>query len=170
MVPKVDFFSTFGTCIGTFWLISNGESLLVMSRFLQFVNHCDGIIFHGDMALAIGIYDEVVLAKTELACSFSRFQRTSRGEENPVDVMLVHQGVKLPMLIIDNVKLLIFFCDIVTSSVTNSVIVLSKMVTELFLFLIFNFIFPFTFCVILCDSLAYGERRMNVTVSSYFKK
>ena len=108
VVPKVDFFSTFGTCIGTFWLISNGESLLVMSSFLQLVNHCNGIIFYGDMALAIGIYDEVVLAKTELACSFSRFQRTSRGEENPVDVMLVHQGVKLPMLIIDNVKLLIF--------------------------------------------------------------
>ena len=52
-------------------LIADGETLLMVGRLLQFVDHSHGIVLHGDVAVALGIDDEVVFAQAELAGAFA---------------------------------------------------------------------------------------------------
>lgn len=64
-----------------------------MCGLLQFIDHCHCIILYGDMAVAVSIYNKVILAETEFACPFSRFQCSCGREEHLVNVMLIHQRV-----------------------------------------------------------------------------
>lgn len=50
--------------------ISYRETLLMVGRCLQFVNHSLGIVSHGDMTVALAVYDKVVLTETIVAFSF----------------------------------------------------------------------------------------------------
>lgn len=64
-----------------------------MCGLLQIIDHCHCIILYGDMAVAVSIYNKVILAETEFACPFSRFQCSCGREEHLVNVMLIHQRV-----------------------------------------------------------------------------
>ena len=50
--------------------ISYRETLLMVGRCLQFVDHSLGIVSHGDMTVALAVYDKVVLTETVVAFSF----------------------------------------------------------------------------------------------------
>jgi hypothetical protein len=47
--------------------ISDGESLAVMLRALELVDHCHGIIFERDFAGAFLVEEEMVLAQAKLS-------------------------------------------------------------------------------------------------------
>src|SRR6185437_8450095 len=53
--------------------VSDREALADVGRTLQFIDHCDGKILNGDVALPIGVRQELVAAKAELSCPLPRF-------------------------------------------------------------------------------------------------
>ena len=63
---------------------------------LQFVDHCHSIVLNADVALAVLINDEVILAQTELARALTLLVEGTCGrEERPVDVLLLRESVQI---------------------------------------------------------------------------
>lgn len=68
----------------------------MVCRFLQFVHHSVGIVLYGDMAVALGIHNQIILAKTVIASLLALLVKyAGRREEYPVDVILVNQCIEI---------------------------------------------------------------------------
>ena len=77
-------------------LVSDGETLLVVSRLLQLVDHSISIVLNRDVAVALCIHYQIILTQTIVASLLSFLvEYTGRREEYPVDVVLVHQRVEI---------------------------------------------------------------------------
>src|SRR5258708_585457 len=67
-----------------FALIPYRESRAAVLRSLQFVDRCDGIVFHGNATVAASVYDQVILAETEFSSPLARLEEPRRGKIGPV--------------------------------------------------------------------------------------
>ena len=68
-----------------------------MFLVFQFIHHRHGVVFHGNVAVAVLIHDKVIFAQTELSCPLPGFKRTCRREENPVNVLFTYQCVQVEL-------------------------------------------------------------------------
>src|SRR5882757_5122096 len=69
--------------------VTDGKAALDILALLQFVDHRYRVIVEGNLAVALGILDYLILAQPELASSCTGFDHHGRGEERPVDIVHV---------------------------------------------------------------------------------
>jgi hypothetical protein len=68
------------------WLVADGEALALVLRFFQLVDQGDGVVFHGDFAVAQGIADEPVFAEAESSGALAGLKEGCWAEGCPIDV------------------------------------------------------------------------------------
>jgi len=71
--------------------VADGEALALVPGLFQLVDESDGIVLHGDAAVALGVADELIFAETELARSLAGFEEACRTEAGPVDSGLLNE-------------------------------------------------------------------------------
>lgn len=72
----------------------------MVSRLLQFVDHCHGIVLHRDETVTFSIHEHVVLTYAVLARTGPLLQIAEVGsarEENPVDVLHPSEVVQIEL-------------------------------------------------------------------------
>ena len=67
-----------------FALIPNSEPLAAVLWLLQFINYCDGVVFHGDSTITAGVRNQIVLAETEFPGPLAGFEEPCRGKIAPI--------------------------------------------------------------------------------------
>lgn len=65
-----------------------------MLRVLQFIDHRDGKILHGNMALATRVNKQAIVAEPEFSGALARCEIGRRRQEGPVECLLVSQRLK----------------------------------------------------------------------------
>src|ERR1700722_6459791 len=69
-----------------FALIPNSEPGAAVLRPLQFIYGCDGVVFHRNAAVAAGVYDQIILAETELPSLLAGLEESCGCKVGPVRV------------------------------------------------------------------------------------
>src|SRR5580658_376446 len=67
-----------------FALIPNSEPRAAMLRPLQFIDGCDGVVFHRNPTVAAGVHDQIILAETEVPSLLAGLEESCRGKVGPV--------------------------------------------------------------------------------------
>src|SRR5882672_9423585 len=76
--------------------VTHGEPHAAVLRLLDLVEQGDRIILVADMALALGVGEQVVLAEPEIAGSLARAEEDRRRQEGPVErLLLLDAGERL---------------------------------------------------------------------------
>lgn len=75
--------------------VADGEALTLALRLFELIGESDSVVLHGDFAVTLGVADELIFAKTELAGALAGLEEGCWTEAGPVDVGLFDEGKRV---------------------------------------------------------------------------